>query len=116
MTGPATQNYTNGGGTNWRRAGSDDLVRKLWRQPEHLDQRDGGSSGGNLIVIMLDTRINGGFLDSEIDDTSDGGRRAVSSPALNGTLNHPTGMNTYLPGANGRRCRYGCQRKCGGKE
>lgn len=108
LTGPATQNYTNGGGTGFGGVLGPATI-SFGNSGGNLNistNATAGALGGNLIVIMLDTR-NGGFLDSEIDDTSDGGRRAVSSPALNGTLNHPTGMNTYLPGANGGVADYG---------
>ncbi len=55
---------------------------------------------------MLDTR-NGGITDFEMNDTADGGRRAVSSPALNALLNHPIGMTTYLPGSGGGTADFG---------
>lgn len=44
--------------------------------------------GNNLIVVQLDTK-SGGVLDNAMNDTADGGRRASSSPALNGDVTFP---------------------------
>ncbi len=108
LTGPATQNYTNGGGTGFGGVLGPATI-SFGNSGGNLNistNATAGALGSNLFVIMLDTR-NGGVADSEMNDTSDGGRRAVSSPAANGTLNHPLGMNTYLPGSGGGTADFG---------
>ncbi len=109
LSGPSTQSYTNGGGVGFGGVLGPATITF-------------GSSGGNLnigtnitaaalgndniVVIMLDVR-NGGLADFEMSDLGDGGRRAISSPALNGILNHPTGMSTYAPGSGGGVADFG---------
>lgn len=56
----------------------------------------GGSFGSNIVVIMLDTKT-GGVDDASMNDTADGGRKAVSSPQANATLAYPSGMAGGLP-------------------
>jgi hypothetical protein len=100
LTGPATQNYANGGGNGFGGTLGAATISM-------------GSSGGNLdvnflpggglndlVVIRFDTR-NGGVGDAEMNDQADGGRRASSSPIRDGFLNEPAGMTTYTAGSGG---------------
>ena len=108
LTGPATQAYSNGGGSGFGGVLGPSTL-SFGASGGNLDiatSVSSGALGSNLIIIMLDTR-NGGVADFEMNDTADGGRKGVSSPALNGILNHPVGMSTYLPGANGGVADFG---------
>lgn len=108
LTGPSTQAYANGGGSGFggvlgpstlsfgSSAGNLDITTNV----------TAGAFGSNLIIVMLDTR-NGGVADFEMNDTADGGRKGVSSPALNGNLLHPIGMSSYAAGANGGVADFG---------
>jgi MYXO-CTERM domain-containing protein len=108
LTGPTTQNYANGGGSGFGGVLGPATI-SFGSSGGNLDIGTSASSaalGGNIIVIMLDTR-NGGIGDFEMNDTADGGRRAVSSPALNGFLNGPAGMTTYSAGSGGGIADFG---------
>lgn len=99
--GPSSQSFANGAGSGFGGTLGNGSVAFDASSGTNLNiSFTAGSSLNDLVVIWLDTR-NGGFKDSEMSDTADGGRRASSSPIANGNLNFPGGMSSYLAGAGG---------------
>lgn len=100
LTGPATQNYGNGGGNGFGGTLGGATIT-MGSSSGNLDINFLPGGGLNdLLVIRLDTR-NGGVGDAQMDDQADGGRRASSSPIRDGFLNEPAGMTTYAAGSGG---------------
>ncbi len=84
--------YTNGGGTGFGGTlGNGSITMDVVGTNLNVGVLPAGSLDTNVVALFLDTR-SGGFLDADMDDQADGGRRAISN--LTSTQNdvYPSGV------------------------
>jgi len=89
--------YANGGGAGFGgRLGGGSISMDVVGSNLVIGFVTNGGGGSDLVSLLLDTRA-GGFADSQMQDTQDGGRLVVSAFAVNVNDTFPTGMNNGLP-------------------